>query len=60
MAKRKTVWEDCDILVVGGGMAGTGGTIKDSGTATRYYYTVSGYWNSSWFNYSCSVNRIKL
>ena len=33
MAKRKTVWEDCDILVVGGGMAGTGGTIKDSGTA---------------------------
>ena len=24
MAKRKTVWEDCDILVVGGGMAGTG------------------------------------
>ena len=26
----------------------------------RYYYTVSGYWNSSWFNYSCSVNRIKL
>ena len=23
MAKRKTVWEDCDILVVGGGMAGT-------------------------------------
>ena len=24
MAKRKTVWEDCDILVVDGGMAGTG------------------------------------
>jgi len=24
MGKVKTVWEDCDILVVGGGMAGTG------------------------------------
>ena len=24
MSKVKTVWEDCDILVVGGGMAGTG------------------------------------
>ena len=24
MGRVKTVWEDCDILVVGGGMAGTG------------------------------------
>ena len=24
MPKNKTVFEDCDILVVGGGMAGTG------------------------------------
>ena len=28
MAKRKTVWEDCDILVVGGGMAGTGASYE--------------------------------
>ena len=27
MAK-KTIFEDCDILVVGGGMAGTGATLK--------------------------------
>jgi len=26
MAKVKTHYEDCDILVVGGGMAGTGAT----------------------------------
>ena len=25
---RKTVYEDCDILVVGGGMAGTGATFE--------------------------------
>ena len=25
---RKTVFEDCDILVVGGGMAGTGATFE--------------------------------
>ena len=24
MGRIKTVWEDCDILVVGGGLAGTG------------------------------------
>ena len=28
MAKHKTHYEDCDILVVGGGMAGTGATLK--------------------------------
>ena len=28
MGKVKTVWEDCDILVVGGGMAGTGATYE--------------------------------
>ena len=34
MATRKTVWEDCDILVVGANaVALNGGTIKDSGTA---------------------------
>jgi len=28
MGKIKTVFEDCDILVVGGGMAGTGATFE--------------------------------
>ena len=28
MAKTKTIYEDCDILVVGGGMAGTGATFE--------------------------------
>ena len=28
MAKVKTLYEDCDILVVGGGMAGTGATFE--------------------------------
>ena len=28
MAKHKTHFEDCDILVVGGGMAGTGATFE--------------------------------
>ena len=28
MAKFKTHYEDCDILVVGGGMAGTGATFE--------------------------------
>ena len=28
MPKNKTVHEDCDILVVGGGMAGTGATFE--------------------------------
>ena len=28
MPKNKTVFEDCDILVVGGGMAGTGATFE--------------------------------
>ena len=28
MAKHKTIYEDCDILVVGGGMAGTGATFE--------------------------------
>ena len=28
MAKIKTIYEDCDILVVGGGMAGTGATFE--------------------------------
>ena len=28
MAKIKTHYEDCDILVVGGGMAGTGATFE--------------------------------
>ena len=28
MAKHKTHYEDCDILVVGGGMAGTGATFE--------------------------------
>ena len=28
MAKHKTVYEDCDILIVGGGMAGTGATFE--------------------------------
>ena len=35
MGKIKTVYEDCDILVVGGGMAGTGATLKlDTGAET--------------------------
>jgi len=29
MAKVKTHYEDCDILVVGGGMAGTGATFGE-------------------------------
>ena len=28
MPKNKTVFEDCDVLVVGGGMAGTGATFE--------------------------------
>ena len=28
MAKYKTLYEDCDVLVVGGGMAGTGATFE--------------------------------
>ena len=28
MAKHKTHYEDCDVLVVGGGMAGTGATFE--------------------------------
>ena len=28
MASHKTHYEDCDILVVGGGMAGTGATFE--------------------------------
>ena len=28
MASHKTHYEDCDILVVGGGMAGTGATLS--------------------------------
>ena len=28
MARHKTHYEDCDILVVGGGMAGTGATFE--------------------------------
>ena len=28
MPKSKTVYEDCDVLVVGGGMAGTGATFE--------------------------------
>jgi len=28
MPKVKTIYEDCDILVVGGGMAGTGATFE--------------------------------
>ena len=28
MAKHKTHFEDCDVLVVGGGMAGTGATFE--------------------------------
>ena len=28
MAKHKTLFEDCDVLVVGGGMAGTGATFE--------------------------------
>ena len=28
MAKTKTIYEDCDLLVVGGGMAGTGATFE--------------------------------
>ena len=35
MAKHKTHYEDCDILVVGGGMAGTGLLLKqDTGVET--------------------------
>ena len=35
MAKHKTHFEDCDVLVVGGGMAGTGATLKlDTGEET--------------------------
>ena len=32
MADHKTVYEDCDILIVGGGMAGTGATFSPSST----------------------------
>ena len=28
MAKHKTIIEECDVLVVGGGMAGTGATLE--------------------------------
>ena len=28
MPKNKTIFEDCDVLVVGGGMAGTGATFE--------------------------------
>ena len=28
MPKSKTVYEECDVLVVGGGMAGTGATFE--------------------------------
>ena len=28
MAKHKTIIEECDVLVVGGGMAGTGATLS--------------------------------
>ena len=28
MAKHKTIIEECDVLVVGGGMAGTGATFE--------------------------------
>ena len=28
MPKRKTHYEDCDVLVIGGGMAGTGATFE--------------------------------
>ena len=28
MAKHKTHYEDCDVLVVGGGMAGTGANLS--------------------------------
>ena len=28
MAKHKTHFEECDVLVVGGGMAGTGATLS--------------------------------
>ena len=28
MAKHKTIYEDCDVLIVGGGMAGTGATFE--------------------------------
>ena len=28
MAKQKTLYEECDVLVVGGGMAGTGATFE--------------------------------
>ena len=28
MARHKTHYEDCDVLVVGGGMAGTGATFE--------------------------------
>ena len=35
MATRKTHYEDCDVLVVGGGMAGTGAALKqDIGVKT--------------------------
>ena len=35
MASHKTHYEDCDILVVGGGMAGTGAPLKqDTGVET--------------------------
>ena len=43
MPKNKTVYEDCDVLVVGGGMAGTGATfgLAWSFTQTAGMSTVS-------------------
>ena len=36
MAKNKTHLEDCDILVVGGGMAGTGATFEGKALGKRF------------------------
>ncbi len=36
MAKHKTIIEECDVLVVGGGMAGTGATFGITNSDTVF------------------------
>ena len=48
MANHKTVYEDCDILIVGGGMAGTGATFE------------SRYWGRDMKNLSVDKSNIDI
>ena len=44
---RKTIVEDCDILVVGGGMAGTGATFE------------ARHWGKRFKNYLCRESKYR-